>query len=468
VPIGNSAKRDLEPASRFPNPWTPQNVSGYGACVKVVVVGTGYVGLVAGACFAESGHNVICVDVDEAKLQRLRQGDVPFFEPGLDDLVRRNWPERLDFSTNLAESLNGAQVAFIAVGTPPTEDGSADLGAVLSVARAVAQAAQHELVLVLKSTVPVGTNDKVTAVVTEHSKHRIMVASNPEFLKEGDAINDFLKPDRIVVGAREERAFELLTRLYLPFNRQRNRLHKMDPKSAEIVKYASNALLATKISFMNEIALLCDVAGGDVERVRIAVGADRRIGYEFLYPGLGFGGSCFPKDLRALVHTGAEHGIQMDVAGAAVRANTKPPAMLLAHIKKDLGTLEGKHIAIWGLAFKPRTDDVREAPAFQIIAELVKHGATVSASDPEALETAQERLSQMGLSGAVKLAADQYAACEGADALVLCTEWRQFNAPNLKRLTELMRGRHVYDGRNVWTPAEFHEAGFSYLGIGRS
>jgi UDPglucose 6-dehydrogenase len=410
---------------------------------------------------------VVCVDVDEAKLERLRRGDVPFFEPGLDDIVKRNWPERLDFSTNLAESLKGAQVAFIAVGTPPTEDGSADLGAVLSVAKAVAQAAQTELVLVLKSTVPVGTNDKVTAVVTEHGKHKIMVASNPEFLKEGDAINDFLKPDRIVVGARDERAFELLTRLYLPFNRQRNRLHKMDPKSAEIVKYASNALLATKISFMNEVALLCDATGGDVERVRIAVGADRRIGYEFLYPGLGFGGSCFPKDLRALVHTGKEHGVAMDVSTAAVTANTKPPQMLLKHMQKDLGSLKGKHIALWGLAFKPRTDDVREAPAFELIAELLKQGATVAATDPEAIETATERLKHMGISSGVTLTSDPYVACDGADALVLCTEWRQFNAPNIARLSERMRGRHVYDGRNVWTPAEFHEAGFKYLGMGR-
>ncbi|HEX2736220.1 MAG TPA: UDP-glucose/GDP-mannose dehydrogenase family protein [Polyangiaceae bacterium] len=436
--------------------------------MKVVIVGTGYVGLVAGACFAESGHNVVCVDVDEAKLQRLRQGDVPFFEPGLDDLVRRNWPERLDFSTNLADSLNGAQVAFIAVGTPPQEDGSADLSAVLGVAKAIAQAARHELVVVLKSTVPVGTNERVTQVVTQHSTHKIMVASNPEFLKEGDAINDFLKPDRIVVGARDERAFELLTRLYSPFNRQRNRLHKMDPKSAEIVKYASNAMLATKISFMNEIAMLCDAAGGDVERVRIAVGADRRIGYEFLYPGLGFGGSCFPKDLRALVRTGADHGLQMDVSSAAVKANTKPPIMLLSHMLKDLGSFAGKHVAIWGLAFKPRTDDVREAPAFALIEQLVGQGATVAATDPEALDTARQRLKHMGIVNGVALTADPYAACEGADALVLCTEWRQFNAPNVKRLSESMRGRLVYDGRNVWTPAEFHEAGFKYLGIGRS
>jgi UDPglucose 6-dehydrogenase len=424
------------------------------------------VGLVAGACFAESGHTVVCVDVDEAKLAALRNGQVPFFEPGLEDLVKNNWPKRLDFTTDLDQALDGAQVAFIAVGTPPNEDGSADLTAVLGVAKAVARAAKGEMVLVLKSTVPVGTNAKVTEVVANESKHPIMVASNPEFLKEGDAVNDFLKPDRIVVGAREERAFELLSRLYAPFNRQSNRLLTMDPKSAEIVKYASNAMLATKISFMNEIALLCDTAGGDVERVRIAVGADKRIGYQFLYPGLGFGGSCFPKDLRALVSTGDEHGVSMDVAKAAVVANAKPPIRLLEHITRDLGDLKGKHVALWGLAFKPRTDDVREAPAFVLIEALLAAGATVAATDPEALETSRQRLDHMGIKDDVTLTPDPYAATEGADALVLCTEWRQFNAPDIGKLKATMRGRRVYDGRNVWTAAEFREAGFEYMGIG--
>ncbi len=436
--------------------------------MKVTVIGTGYVGLVAGACFAESGHEVVCVDVDEAKLERLRRGDVPFFEPGLDELVKRNWPKRLRFTTNLKEGLRGSAAAFIAVGTPPHEDGSADLSAVLAVAKSVAESAEHDLLVVLKSTVPVGTNDKVKALVDQHGEHKMMVVSNPEFLKEGDAVNDFLKPDRIVVGAREERAFEILDRLYQPFNRQRNRIHRMTPKSAEIVKYASNALLATKISFMNEIAMLCDAAGGDVEQVRIAVGADKRIGYQFLYPGLGFGGSCFPKDLRALVRTGSEYGLSMDVAGAAVTANTKPVQLVMKHLLEDFDSLEGKHITLWGLAFKPKTDDVREAPAFHLIEELLKHGATVSASDPEALTTAQERLEVMGIKQGVTLHADAYKACEGADALILCTEWREFNSPNIAQLSSLMRGRRVYDGRNVWTPAEFHELDFEYTGIGRS
>jgi UDPglucose 6-dehydrogenase len=435
--------------------------------VKIAVIGTGYVGLVAGACFAESGTDVVCVDVDQAKLDRLKEGKVPFFEPGLDALVKRNWPERLNFTTDLASAMDGAAAAFIAVGTPPNDDGSADLSAVLGVARSVADAVRHEIVLVMKSTVPVGTNDKVVEVV-KGSPHKIMVASNPEFLKEGDALNDFLKPDRIVVGVRDERAFEVLSRLYLPFNRQRNRLHRMDPKSAEIVKYASNALLATKISFMNEIALLCDAAGGDVEHVRIAVGADRRIGYPFLYPGLGFGGSCFPKDLRALVTTGTEYGLSMDVSKAAVTANTKPVRLVLDHIERDLGGLKGKHVAIWGLAFKPKTDDVREAPAFTAIQAILEGGGTVAASDPEALETARARLEHMGIKEAVRLTHDPYDACEGADALLLCTEWREFNSPNLAKVKAAMRGRRVYDGRNVWIPAEFTEAGFSYWGVGRS
>lgn len=434
--------------------------------VKVVVVGTGYVGLVAGACFAESGQDVVCVDVDEAKLERLKQGQVPFYEPGLNQMVQRNWPERLNFTTNLREALDGASVAFIAVGTPPNEDGSADLSAVLAVAEQIATNAHGDLVVVLKSTVPVGTNDKVRAVVEKVARFKMMVASNPEFLKEGAAINDFLKPDRIVVGARDERAFELLSRLYLPFNRQQNRMYRMDPKSAEIVKYASNAMLATKISFMNEIAVLCDAAGADVEQVRVAVGADKRIGYPFLFPGMGFGGSCFPKDLRALVRTGEELGVSMDVSRAAAVSNRKPITLLVEHMKKDFGSLQGKHFALWGLAFKPRTDDVREAPALALAKELVEAGATVAATDPEALDTARASLAYHGIQG-VELVKDQYEVTRNADGLVLCTEWKQYAAPNVRKLSQLMRGRRVYDGRNIWIPEEFKEAGFEYLGIGR-
>ncbi len=300
--------------------------------MKIAVVGSGYVGLVAGACFADSGTEVVCVDVDEAKLEKLRRGEVPFFEPGLAAMVQRNWPDRLSFSSNLEESISGRQAVFIAVGTPPNEDGSADLRYVLKVAEDVARLAKHRLVLVLKSTVPVGTNAKVRAVVEKFATHPIAVVSNPEFLKEGDAINDFAKPDRIVIGTDDEDAFETLRRLYAPFNRQRDRLQRMSPESAEIVKYASNAMLATKISFMNEVARLCDAAGGDVEDVRIAVGSDRRIGFQFLYPGLGFGGSCFPKDTRALVQTGQEFGVEMGVVAAAISANRQPVLDMVKHL----------------------------------------------------------------------------------------------------------------------------------------
>jgi UDPglucose 6-dehydrogenase len=435
--------------------------------VKIAVVGSGYVGLVAGACFAEAGTHVTCVDVDEAKLAQLAQGKVTFFEPGLEELVSRNWPNRLSFSSNLAESIQGRAAVFVAVGTPPNEDGSADLSHVLKVAQDVALAATHDTVLVLKSTVPVGTNERVRAVVQQHAKHKISVVSNPEFLKEGDAVNDFLKPDRVVVGTDDDHAFEVLSRLYAPFTRQRNRIQRMSPKSAEIVKYAANALLATKISFMNEIAHLCEVAGGDVEHVRVALGSDQRIGFQFLYPGLGFGGSCFPKDLRALVSTGKELGVELRVAASAVVANETPVPRLVAAMEKDLGGLAGKVIAIWGLAFKPRTDDVREAAALKLIAELVAKGASVRASDPEARKTAKQGLEYMGVKSGYELLADEYACCEGADALVIATEWNEYRSPDFERVKGLMRQNLVFDGRNILTPEAVAEAGLRYRGMGR-
>jgi UDPglucose 6-dehydrogenase len=435
--------------------------------VKIAVVGTGYVGLVAGACFADSGTHVTCVDVDEQKLEKLRRGEVPFFEPNLAELVKRNWPHRLDFTSNLAQAIDGREVVFIAVGTPPQEDGSADLSHVLTVAEQVAKTAKHDLALVTKSTVPVGTNERVREVVRKHAKHHISVVSNPEFLKEGDAVNDFLKPDRIVIGTDDDRAFEWLSRLYAPFNRQRNRLQRMSPKSAEIVKYAANAMLATKISFMNEITRLCDVAGGDAEHVRLAVGSDERIGMQFLYPGLGFGGSCFPKDLRALVQTGKELDVELTVANAAWQANAGPVTFLLRHMEGDLGGLKDKVIAVWGLAFKPRTDDVREAPGLRLIREVVKRGARVQATDPEALNTARAQLQLDGVLDQVKLVDDEYAACEGADALMLATEWSEYRAPDLPRIKSAMRGRHLFDGRNVWVPGAIVDAGLIYRGMGR-
>ncbi len=435
--------------------------------MKIAVIGTGYVGLVAGACFADSGTQVVCVDVDERKLKKLEAGEVPFFEPRLAELVQRNWPDRLTFTSNLAQAVRGAKAVFIAVGTPPQEDGSADLSHVLKVAEDVAKLAEHDLVVVLKSTVPVGTNARVRQVVAKFAKHKISVVSNPEFLKEGDAVSDFMKPDRVVVGTDDDDAFAVMSLLYAPFNRQQNRVLRVSPQSAEIVKYAANALLATKISFMNEIARLCDVTGADVEDVRVALGSDTRIGMQFLYAGLGFGGSCFPKDLRALVNTGNELGVSLRVAEAATQANLIPVKALVANMERDLEGLDGKVVAIWGLAFKPRTDDVREAPALKLITELKQRGAKVRATDPQAMDTARERLEAYGSLDAVTFVKSEYDACEGADCLVVATEWNEYRSPDLDRIKALMRGSWVFDGRNALVPTAVAAAGLNYRGMGR-
>lgn len=435
--------------------------------MKIAVVGSGYVGLVAGACFADSGTTVVCVDKDERKLRALEKGQVPFYEPRLADVVTKNWPDRLTFTSDLAAAIRGSKVVFIAVGTPPQDDGSADLSYVLTVAREVAQAAEHDLVLVTKSTVPVGTNQRVRQVVEKYTKFKIAVVSNPEFLKEGDAVNDFMKPDRVVIGTDDDDAFETMSRLYAPFNRQQSRIIRMSPQSAEIVKYASNALLATKISFMNEIARICEATGGDVEDVRVGMGSDKRIGMHFLYAGLGFGGSCFPKDLRALVNTGNELGISMRLAEAATHANLIPAKAMIANMEKDLGGLDGKVIALWGLAFKPGTDDVREAPALKMITELKQRGAKVRATDPQAMQTALERMQAGGTADIVTLCEKPYDACEGADALVIATEWNEYRSPDLERLATLLRSKWIFDGRNVLIPAAVREAGLNYRGVGR-
>jgi UDPglucose 6-dehydrogenase len=440
---------------------------GYVSAVKVAVVGTGYVGLVAGACFADTGTEVVCVDVDEAKLDRLRRGDVPFYEPRLAEVVQRNWPKRLQFSSDLAQSIAGCAVVFIAVGTPPNEDGSADLSHVLAAAEQIARAAAHDIVLVLKSTVPVGTNEQVRRLVSGLCRFRIDVVNNPEFLKEGDAVNDFLKPDRVVVGTDSDSAFAVLRRLYAPFLRQNDRILRMSPCSAEIVKYAANALLATKISFMNEIAALAQAAGGDVEHVRAALGADSRIGYPFLFPGLGFGGSCFPKDLRALVQAATELGTPCEVASAAMSANKLPLRLMLQYIELGLGGIAGKTLALWGLAFKPGTDDVREAPALYLIRALVERGATIRATDPKACATAAPALSDPLLLPHVQLFDGSYEACEGADALVVATEWPEYRNADLGRIAQTMRGKYVFDGRNVLSPEAVVDAGLIYQGMGR-
>ena len=435
--------------------------------MKIAIVGTGYVGLVAGACFADTGTHVVCVDVDEAKLDRLRRGEVPFFEPNLADMVKRNWPKRLEFSSDLAHSIEGSDAVFIAVGTPPSEDGSADLSHVLKVAGDIALATPHDLVLVLKSTVPVGTNRRVRDLVRQHTLRRVSVVSNPEFLKEGDAINDFLKPDRVVVGTDDDAAFAILNRLYAPFVRRQNRILRMSPKSAEIVKYAANALLATKVSFINEMAELCDRAGADVEHVRLGLGADSRIGYSFLFPGLGFGGSCFPKDLRALVRTGQDHGVHCGLPEAAIAANERPVAIMFHKLEGGLGVLAGKTVALWGLSFKPNTDDVRESAALKLTQLLVNAGTKVKATDPEALTTAGQYLESAGIKDAVELVEDEYEACTGADALVIATEWPEYRNPDFVRIRDAMKGRQIYDGRNILLRDAVIEAGFSYHAIGR-
>jgi len=432
--------------------------------MRIAVVGTGYVGLVTGAGFADFGHDVTCVDIDETRVQKLRTGEVPFYEPGLHDLIKRNTTlERLRFTTKTAEAVAGAQIAFIAVGTPSSPDGSANLQYVLDAAKAIGEALTGFTVIVTKSTVPVGTGDKVREVVKAVAKHPFAVASNPEFLKEGDAVNDFRKPARIVVGVDDPKALDVLREAYRGIVRTNDRLHVMDVRSAEITKYASNCMLATRISFMNELSRLCEMVGADIEAIRKGMGADPRIGNKFLFAGAGFGGSCFPKDLRALVNTAQGHDVALGVVEAAVRANERQKKLLgekvLAHFH---GNLNGKRIAIWGLAFKPETDDIRESPALVTIEQLQKAGATISGYDPEAMPNIK---AQLGTT--IELCKDAYTAASGADAVVLVTEWHELRNPELNRLKSVMKSPVLFDGRNVWSPEEVRAAGFTYYGIGR-
>ncbi len=433
--------------------------------MKIAVIGTGYVGLVTGVGFAELGHEVTCVDVDAARIAALRRGEVPIFERGLPELLHRNARAgRLVFSTSTAEAVAGAKIAFIAVGTPSRPDGAADLRAVFDAAAEIGRALDGFTVVVTKSTVPVGTTDRVRGVIAEVASHPFAVASNPEFLKEGDALGDFLKPARVVVGADEPRALDVLRELYRPVLRTSDRLIAMDVRSAELTKYGSNAMLATRISFMNELALLAEQVGADIDAVRKGIGADPRIGPRFLFAGVGFGGSCFPKDLRALIHTGREHDVQLTVIQSADGANERQKRALGRRITEHFGgSLAGRRIAIWGLAFKPETDDVREAPALVLIEQLRAAGASVVAYDPAAMPNAAALLG-----GAVELAADPYAAAEGADALVLVTEWHELRNPDFPRLRAAMRNPALFDGRNVWPAAEAHRAGFTLRAIGRA
>ncbi|QCR20975.1 UDP-glucose/GDP-mannose dehydrogenase family protein [Pontibacter sp. SGAir0037] len=436
--------------------------------MKIAVVGTGYVGLVTGTCFAEVGIDVTCIDIDKRKIENLKQGILPIYEPGLEEMVLRNTQkERLSFSTDIATSVQGCDVAFIAVGTPPGEDGSADLKYVLAVARSIGQNINDYTVVVTKSTVPVGTARKVQQAIEEELELRGVsipfdVASNPEFLKEGAAIDDFLKPDRIVVGVSSERAEEVMTKLYKPFLMNGHPLIFMDVPSAEMTKYAANAMLATKISFMNDIANLCEVMGADVNMVRKGIGSDARIGNKFIYPGIGYGGSCFPKDVKALIRTASENGYEMQVLKAVESVNENQKSVLYNKIYKHFdGELAGKTFAVWGLSFKPKTDDMREAPSLVIIQKLLEQGAKVRAYDPVAMKEAEHTLKD-----SIYYGKDEYEALIDADALLLVTEWPEFRSPNFNVVGKLMKGQVIFDGRNIYDAAELREKGFSYYGIG--
>jgi UDPglucose 6-dehydrogenase len=435
--------------------------------MNIAVVGTGYVGLVAGACFAETGNDVICVDVNEKKVEALKAGKVPIFEPGLEDLVRSNSKAgRLTFTTSLKDAVEASKVIFIAVGTPQDEDGSADLTHVLAVAKGIGESMNGPKVVVDKSTVPVGTADRVRAEIEKVSKFPVDVVSNPEFLKEGAAIDDFLRPDRVVVGVASERAAQVMKELYAPFVRTNNPILVMDVRSAEMTKYAANTMLALRVSFMNEIANLCEKAGADINQVRIGIGSDERIGMSFIFPGIGYGGSCFPKDVQALIRTGKDHDVDLRIARAVEDVNASQKKVLVQKIVGHYGQdkVKGKTFAVWGLAFKPKTDDVREAPALSICSELIRLGAKVRAFDPEANETFRERF---GDSGQLEYVDNNYAALDGADALIVCTEWNAFRQPNFDKISEMLSEPVIFDGRNIYDPADMRSYGFMYYSIGR-
>jgi UDPglucose 6-dehydrogenase len=432
--------------------------------VKLCVVGTGYVGLVAGTCFAEGGNDVICVDIDAEKISRLRRGRIPIYEPGLEELIKRNVAEgRLFFDTDLSSAVKRALICFIAVGTPPDEDGSADLAAVLRVAGDIAAAMDGYRLIVNKSTVPVGTAERVRQVVASRTPHPFDVVSNPEFLKEGAAVEDFMKPDRVVIGSESERAIELMQELYSPFVRTERPILVMRTASAEMTKYAANAMLATRISLMNEFANLCERVGADVSDVRRGVGFDERIGHHFLFPGVGYGGSCFPKDVKAVIRSAGDQGLDFKLLRAVEEVNQHQKRILVDKVVSHFGErLHGMRFAIWGLAFKPRTDDMREAPAVTVIEALLQAGAEVHAHDPEALAEAQRVFGNR-----VRYHRVNYDALKDADALLVITEWNEFRRPDFERMRQLMKQAVVFDGRNIYDPDEMRELGFTYYSIGR-
>ena len=440
--------------------------------MHATIFGTGYVGLVTGVCLAEIGHDIVCVDVDAAKVDRLRKGEIPIFEPGLEELAERNiGAGRIVFTTDAAEGIAASDIIFIAVGTPPDEDGSADLTYVLEVARTIGRHIDRPSIVVNKSTVPVGTADKVRAAITDELATRGVdiafdVVSNPEFLKEGDAVNDCMRPDRIVIGASDPASIEQLRRLYGPFVRNHDRFVCMDVRSAELTKYAANAMLATKISFMNEIANVAERVGADVEMVRLGIGSDPRIGWHFIYPGAGYGGSCFPKDVQALARIAQAHGVAPELLDAVESVNHRQKGHLFELVQRHYadGALAGKTFAVWGLAFKPNTDDMREASSRRLIEQLWEAGATVRAFDPEAMD---ETRRIFGERDDLALCDSEHAAAEGADALVIVTEWKQFRSPDFARLRQSLADRVIFDGRNLYPPEQVEEAGLAYYGIGR-
>jgi UDPglucose 6-dehydrogenase len=436
--------------------------------MKIAIVGTGYVGLVTGTCFAEVGMNVTCIDIDQKKIDNLHKGILPIYEPGLDEMVSRNVEKkRLNFSTNLAEAIHGAEVVFIAVGTPPDEDGSADLKYVLAVASSIGEHAQHPMVVVTKSTVPVGTAEKVRGALKEQLEKRksdleIYVASNPEFLKEGAAIEDFMKPDRIVVGVDNPKAEEFIRKLYKPFLMNGHPIYFMDIPSAEMTKYAANAMLATKISFMNDIANLCEIMGADVNMVRKGIGSDTRIGTKFIYPGVGYGGSCFPKDVKALIKTAKENKYNMQVLTAVEAVNENQKEVLFNKVKDHFkGSLKGKKFALWGLSFKPKTDDMREAPSLVIIEKLLAEGASVVAYDPVAMHEAQRMIGDT-----ISYSLDMYDSLNGADALLIVTEWPEFRVPDFDEIAKRLNEKTLFDGRNIFDTQDMKKLGYSYYCIG--
>lgn len=431
--------------------------------MKITVVGTGYVGLVTGTCLAETGNHVCCVDIDERKVNMLKGGRITIYEPGLEKLFERNLKEeRLTFTTNLSEGIEESEIIFLALPTPPGEDGSADLQYVLGVADHIGKIISEYKLIIDKSTVPVGTAEKVHAAIAKNYNGEFDVASNPEFLREGVAVEDFMKPDRIVIGTTSERAQRLLTELYGPYVRQGNPIIFMDERSAELTKYAANAFLATKISFMNEIAQMCERLGADVDMVRKGIGSDDRIGKRFLFPGIGYGGSCFPKDVKALMHSAKEVKYEFEILNAVTGVNEKQKSHLVAKIKRYFGNIQGKHFAVWGLAFKPNTDDIREAPALDIINSLMEAGATICAFDPEAMNNVKAIYGDR-----IQYSETQYDCLENADALIVATEWNEFRTPDFEKMMSLLKDPVIFDGRNVFEVHSMDKKGFHYESIGR-